>query len=335
MQYNQSREEIARKILHGIIIFLSRTGLIKVPGTFYTRKVPGTFLDETIAKFLKYHENIEVSSPLTLKAYKTDLKQAFVNCEKSIIKQISGYNDLWPACRNALNQWGKLSLASRNRKIATLKSFFNWLYRQRYLDKNYADLLVCPKIPKKIPHFLSVDEVVSVLKFLSNQKLKDQKHLQTKTLFLLLYGGGLRISEACTLTWQQVQWNERRLLIKGKGNKERFAVVPEFTMQSLNHLHNLTKSEFVFGEKALNPRIGYQMIHDLGKKVGLMNALHPHALRHSFATHMLASGANLRTLQTLLGHESLQATEKYTHLSVDQLARLVDQTHPLSKLKLG
>ena len=95
------------------------------------------------------------------------------------------------------------------------------------------------------------------------------------------------------------------------------------------------KTDYAFGEHELNTRTAYEMIRGLGKKVGLMNPLHPHALRHSFATHLLASGANLRTLQTLLGHDSLQATEKYTHLNVDQLARLIEQTHPLAKIKLG
>ena len=95
------------------------------------------------------------------------------------------------------------------------------------------------------------------------------------------------------------------------------------------------ESVYVFGSLPLHTRIGYEMIRQLGALAQLMNPLHPHALRHSFATHLLTSGANLRVLQTLLGHESLQATEKYTHLSVDHLARLIDQTHPLMKMKLG
>lgn len=297
--------------------------------------MPGTFIKEIISKFLKYHENVQVSSPLTIAAYKLDLKQTFVDNKN---KQITSYSEIWTATRPVLNQWGKLSPASRNRKIATLKSFFNWLYQERLIDKNYAEQLICPKVPKKIPHFLSVDEVIAVLNFLANEKnvFKKNDLQKIKTLFLLLYGGGLRISEACGLKWLQIQWNEKRILVRGKGNKERLCVVPNMTIQALKVLQSQNeKSEYVFGEKPLNARIGYQMIHDLGKKTGLTNALHPHALRHSFATHLLASGANLRTLQTLLGHESLQATEKYTHLSVDQLARLVDQTHPLSKLKLA
>ncbi len=293
-------------------------------------------IQATTLNFLKFQENIESASPLTLRAYALDLKQAFEGKQKFVLN----HNEFWDLARPALNRWGSLSLASRNRKIATLKSFFNWMYNERLTDKNFGSQLTCPKVPKKIPHFLSVDEVISVLNFFqqSSQTATSEKNqnylVKQKTLFLLLYGGGLRISEACLLQWKNVQVNERRLLVKGKGNKERFSILPAFCFEHLKKI-SLHKTAYVFGEQPLHTRIGYEMIRDLGKKAGLMNPLHPHALRHSFATHLLASGANLRTLQTLLGHDSLTATEKYTHLSVDHLARLIDQTHPLVKLKLG
>ncbi|MBC7741922.1 MAG: tyrosine-type recombinase/integrase [Bdellovibrionaceae bacterium] len=289
-----------------------------------------------VSNFLKYQENIESSAVLTLRAYALDLKQAFAGKQESILN----YSEFWDLARPALNKWGQLSLASRNRKIATLKSFFNWLYNEKLTEKNYGSQLTCPKVPKKIPHFLSVDEIISILNFFQisaglQLEEKYQKALiKQKTLFLLLYGGGLRISEASNLEWKNVQVSERRLLIKGKGGKERFSILPAFCFDHLQKI-SLSKTTFVFGDEPLNTRTGYEMIRDLGKKAALMNPLHPHALRHSFATHLLASGANLRTLQTLLGHDSLTATEKYTHLSVDHLARLIDQTHPLVKLKLG
>ncbi len=291
---------------------------------------------ELITNFLKYHENVESSSPLTIKAYHSDLSQAFLS-KQAIIYQ---HSELWGLARPALMNWGKLSLASRNRKIATLKSFFGWLYEEKLTDKNYGSQLTCPQVPKKIPHFLSVDEVISVLSYFKDSvdakadEKKQKYYLKQKTLFLLLYGGGLRISEACQLKWKDIQFDQRRLLIHGKGNKERFAILPAFCFEHLKKMPSLD-SVFVFGETTLHTRTGYEMIRELGKKAGLMNPLHPHALRHSFATHLLASGANLRTLQTLLGHDSLTATEKYTHLSVDHLARLIEQTHPLVKLKLG
>lgn len=291
---------------------------------------------DLIVNFLKYQENIKSASPLTIRAYRLDLTQAFAYKQKIIYD----YEELWSAVRPALTKWGQLSLASRNRKIASLKSFFNWLYNEKRTEKNWGSQLICPKVPKKIPHFLSVDEVIAILNFFKQRSiavadLKEQKNaLNQKTLFLLLYGGGLRISEACNLKWKDVQFDQRRVLIVGKGNKERFAVLPSYCFDHLTKVASL-KTEYVFGETNLHTRIGYEMVRELGKKVGLMNPLHPHALRHSFATHLLASGANLRTLQSLLGHDSLTATEKYTHLSVDHLARLIDQTHPLMKLKLG
>jgi site-specific recombinase XerD len=293
---------------------------------------------EIIDKYMKYQENIKSASPLTLKAYRIDLNQAFENN----LDIVYSYLDLWTHIRPSLGRWGNLSLSSRNRKIATLKSFFCWLYEEKLLETNYSNQLICPKVPKKIPDFLSVDEAISVINNI-NLRLKqslDQKqthHIQKqKSLFLLLYGGGLRISEACNLKWADIYFKEKRILILGKGNKERYAVLPSFCMDHLNAMYKQKDSRnfFVFGDHALNVRIGYEYVRSIGVCAGLMKPLHPHSLRHSYATHLLTSGTNLRTLQTLLGHESLQATEKYTHLSVDHLARLIEQTHPLRKIKL-
>jgi len=302
-------------------------------------------LIEQIDNFLKYLENIESCSPLTLKAYRLDLGQAFkiefenksmskINKKKTTNKNDSfifeSADQLWLVCRERLSAWGNLSLASRNRKSATLKSFFNYLYLNKIIDKNYADQIICPKVPKKIPHFISVDEVLSVLSYL--KKHKSTIPPQQETLFLLLYGGGLRISEACQLKWNQISFEEKKLTILGKGSKTRLVILPTFCIDTLSrYKKNNPPSMFVFGDKALNPRTGYELIRTLGAASGLMHPLHPHSLRHSFATHMLASGTNLRTLQKLLGHDTLQATEKYTHLNIDTLARIMDGAHPLAK----
>ncbi len=299
---------------------------------------------DLISNFLKYQENIKTCSPLTLKAYALDLKQAFINSRPKKSAPVSDFEDLWLIARDTLNQWSKLSLASRNRKIATLKSFFKWLFTKQKAPKDYGILLVCPTIPKKIPHFLSVDEVISILNSIEKRipELTNEKEVlyleQQRILFLVLYGGGLRISEACNLRWNDIQFKERRILILGKGSKERFSILPAFCFDHLKRFKNQfneVSTQYVFGIQPLHTRIGYEMIRRLGSLAQLMNPLHPHALRHSFATHLLSSGANLRTLQSLLGHESLQATEKYTHLGVDHLARLLEQTHPLMKLKLS
>lgn len=342
-------------------------------------------IQESIHNYLKFLENIESCSPLTLKAYKTDLIQAYnydkIN-ENDSHYLINSSEELWLITRQALNQWSSLSLSSRNRKIATLKSFFSWLYDQKLIDSTMSHRLICPKIPKKIPHFISVDEVASIIDYYKNFAETKTEH-QEFCLFTLIYGSGLRISEACHLKWKDISLEQRRLLILGKGNKERVVILPEFCINYLKKYKELycnesnsqkhtttnlagslgltdfssaslsanskqsrnvgykkdskivatSSSLFVFGHEPLNPRQGYNMIRNCGIKAGLLNPLHPHALRHSFATHLLASGANLRILQKILGHESLQATEKYTHLNVDQLAQTLQRSHPLSKLK--
>lgn len=296
----------------------------------------GQKLQEIVDNYLKYQENIESCSPLTIKAYRLDIGQIFFEKLNNVYEPAQ----IYPLAKENLGIWGNLSLSSRNRKIATLKSFFSWMFNQGLTESNHSHQLVCPKVSRKLPHFLSVDEVLSVMAYLNGPPPQDSEMLlyrqKQKTLFLLLYGGGLRISEACQVKWKDIHFTERRILIRGKGNKERFAVLPESAITQLSDFKKGSDSNanYVFGEKALNPRIGYKLIQELGVAAGLITPLHPHALRHSFATHLLSSGTNLRTLQKLLGHESLQATEKYTHLSVDHLARLVDKTHPLVKLKL-
>lgn len=288
-------------------------------------------IPQLVHDFLKHLSNQKSCSPLTIKAYKKDLEQAFTSATMKA-------EDLLATARKAQSAWSPLTHASRNRKTATLKSFFGWLYDGRIIEKPLADLLVGPKVPKKIPDFISVDEVLSVISYFENFKCLDQKtgtqNQKELSLFLLLYGAGLRISEACALKWSAVNLQSRSVRVTGKGDKERIVILPQFCAEKISELKKLAPSTFVFGDVALNSRTGYEWIRQIGKKCGLLHSLHPHSLRHSFATHMLASGANLRTLQKLLGHESLQATEKYTHLNVDQLARTMESKHPLSKFKL-
>jgi integrase/recombinase XerC/integrase/recombinase XerD len=276
---------------------------------------------------------VKSSSPLTLKAYKKDLEQAFG--EKSPKADASGLNEteLLTLVREAQNSWAGLSLSSRNRKSATLKSFFGWAYQEQLTERDLSTQITCPKVPKKLPHFLSVDEALAVLHSY-DKKDTSLLSLRDKTLFLVLYGAGLRVSEACVLKWTDVHFSSRSLRLIGKGHKERLVILPSLAIETLQYLRKISDDENVYvfgvGTEALNPRIAYEWVRTRGAKAQLMKPLHPHALRHSFATHLLSSGANLRTLQELLGHESLQATEKYTHLGVDQLARTLETHHPLS-----
>lgn len=309
-----------------------------------------TGLPEIVIKYLKYMENIKSASPHTLKAYALDLSQAY-NLHKFEVSDQKRENfspefrlshpttpafdskQIFNETQKALHQWAKLSLSSRNRKIATLKSFFSWLYEESLIDRDYSHQLHTPKVPQKLPHFISVDEILSCLNSFKMEPGVDEQ--QQQVLFLLLYGAGLRISEACSIAWKDISFSERQLLIHGKGQKERLISAPQITFDALKKLkamtHKNSLQDFVFGEKPLGTRKGFEWIRRRGIAANLLKPLNPHALRHSFATHMLGSGSNLRTLQKLLGHESLRATERYTHLSIDHLARVMESTHPLGK----
>lgn len=278
---------------------------------------------DLIVKYLKYLENVKSCSPHTRRGYNLDLKQAFQN-----IPDNSSEKELLSGLRSFQTQGQHYSMATRNRKAATLKSFLNWLYENRLISKELAPQIIAPKVPQKIPHFLSVDEAIAVLKSypeeLSTSELKD------KTLFCLIYGLGLRVSEACQIKWVDVNWDKQQILVTRKGHKEQWVPGPGFTFEVLKKWKSESQGfEYVFGNAPLHTRTAYEIIRQRGAKAALLKPLHPHALRHSYATHLLSSGADLRTLQELLGHTSLTATQKYTHISIHELARTIDTFHPL------
>ena len=336
-QYTVRCEHFARKIMHGSIETLTSEQSAKS----MTKNV---LISEEIYNYLKFMKNVQSSSDHTIRAYRLDLDQIFSFSRflsishPDLIKSAGsggtesplGEKDLLSCARAAFDRWRHLSPASRHRKIATLKSFLGWMYEKNLIESNLSDQFVCTKIPKKLPDFISVDEMMAVLQ--SFQQDHPPAYLENeKTLFLLLYGGGLRVSEACQLRWKDILWAQSCLRILGKGQQERLVILPPMSMAQLMKTKSQALGNYVFGDTALNTRTAYEWIRQRGAKAGLLKTLHPHSLRHSYATHMLSSGANLRTLQELLGHKSLQATEKYTHISVGELAETMESRHPLGR----
>lgn len=280
-------------------------------------------LSPLVDKFLKYQENIKSASPHTLKAYGRDLSQS--------IERMNSLQELRDRIGEVQLRWKHLAPASRNRKAATLKSFFSYLFDEKLINEDWSRRVVSPKVPRKLPHFISVDEALVLLQYIE----KDQRPeaLETEVLFLLMYGGGLRVSEACGLRVKDIDFRGRVLRILGKGRKERLVALPSRAVEALikkTREEALAPDEFIWGADAMDPRNAYEKIRRLAREAGLLRPLHPHALRHSFATHLLSGGANLRTLQELLGHASLVATQKYTQVSMDDLARTLEARHPLS-----
>lgn len=287
---------------------------------------------ETIfGTFLREMSEIHQASSHTIRAYQKDLQQVFdyQNSKSSIPKINESY--LLKKIKCAQISWAPLALSTRQRKAATMKSFLRWLYERNLIATPLQDKIEAPTVPKKIPHFLSIDEVLLLFAYLKKEKLNQatDKNKFYLALLYLLYGGGLRVSEACQLCWKNIRVPSAEVLILGKGQKERWVVLPQKTMEALTALPRVSSS--IWGSRGLTERRAYDWIRKLGKQAGLRTPLHPHALRHSYATHLITAGMNLRTLQELMGHSSLASTEKYLHLSMDQLARTLDSHHPLGE----
>lgn len=298
-------------------------------------------LSQMVCNYLKTLDLQESASPNTIKSYAKDLEQfldSIGSCKISVVDGIRvnfigsepllTENEVKIALQETLTSWSELSLASRNRKISCLKSFFDWAQQKRILENNPTLHIIAPKVPFKTPHFLSIDEIQAVIAVLKSRPLLEKK------LFALLYGGGLRISEATSIRWNQLERNKQSLRVMGKGKKERMVSLPLSAWKILIIEENIsTKTEFQSTILGLSPQQAYIRVREWGRLAGLMKGLHPHALRHSMATHLLSSGADLRILQELLGHDSLATTQRYTHLQLQHLATSLEKHHPLSQNK--
>lgn len=300
------------------------------------------FLSSHASKYLKYLELNKAASVHTLKSYATDLNQfigvedlhthgAIEEISKATVKNLQEI--LLDLLHDSLNSWSELKPASRQRKLSALRAFFAYLYEENILDKDLRFKIPSVKVPLKIPHFLSLDESLALLK--SAQEDQSEKGQKVFLFLLVIYGMGLRVSEACNLKWKDFDLNSSLVRVLGKGKKERIIAVPELVKIEMKKRKPLKMDEYLFGETALNQRVGYDWVREAGRRAQLTRPVHPHALRHSYATHLLNSGSDLRVIQMLLGHESLSATQKYTHVSMEKLSQAIESSHPLSASKLS
>lgn len=242
----------------------------------------------------------------------------------------------------------KSSLA---REISTIRNFFNWLRRQKILNNTAVTIIVTPRKAKVLPRALDIEQTFQVLEA-SEEPQNKWQGLRDTAIFTILYGCGLRISEALALnigdinlhshnspaaTEPDVTASNDYLRIKGKGNKERIVPLLGIIKEKIAAYlaacpYHLTTGEPLFlgarGER-LSPRIVQRSLAKIRTSLGLPDTLTPHALRHSFATHLLAEGTDLRSIQELLGHASLSTTQRYTDVQIDSLQKEYNQAHPL------
>lgn len=284
--------------------------------------------------FLTDLKNKNFSSQ-TLRTYRTVLGEFVTFCET---RKITKEQAFVPANLRTFIANLQLKNPTRNtvlRKIATLRSFSTYLMRQGLLNKNPFKLLPCPKREKLLPKFLSVPETDRLLDATTRSK---HSALRDKALFELMYSSGLRRSEVTNLRIRDIDFFNGLVKVFGKGRKERLVPVTQTALQALKD-YLATRKDPQANEALFLNRNGQPLSGDgiayIFKNTAIASHLArrvtPHSLRHSFATHLLGNGCDLRSLQEMLGHKSLSTTQVYTHVSLEQLKSVYNQAHPKSK----
>ena len=296
---------------------------------------------DAVARYLTYLEVERRASPNTLAAYGHDLDTlvAFLDARdlSTDVRQIDLY-----ALRAWLGELARTHAASSvARKVAALRSFMRWLRRKGIVDRSPADELATPKVRRPLPTLLSVDSAQEVMEHSDDTRMGRRD----RAILELLYGSGLRVSELIGLSLVDVELAGRTVTVVGKGDKERMAPLGSKCVAALEaylavrptlvHPKLQTQDAKAVFLSPKGARLGRRDINRIVQTHGALGAgrgdLHPHALRHTCATHMLDGGADLRAIQELLGHAKLSTTQRYTHLSVEQLLRVYDAAHPLAR----
>ena len=297
--------------------------------------------EEALAQFVDHLASERRASRHTVSAYRRDLEQLgqflFEKRGELAVRRIDVF-----LLRGWLGTLARVvSPASVARKIAAVKALFRFLHRRALVDRDPAAELASPKVRKPLPTFLGVDAAREVVESPDDDTPSGRRD---RALLEVLYGSGLRVSELAGLDLADVDLREASLRVRGKGNKERTAPLGRAAVRAietyLERRSALPRPGAAPHASALflstrGARIGVRQVQTLVHRYGELGAgradLHPHALRHTCATHMLEGGADLRAIQELLGHASLATTQRYTHVSLDQLMKVYDGAHPLAK----
>ncbi len=300
-------------------------------------------MDALIHQYTEHLRGERNVSPHTLRNYLSDLAQfgGFLR-EREFCLDSHGLVDprkidvhILRAYLAALAKDRKKS--SVGRKLAALKGFFRYLVNARKLDKDPLLLIHAPKQEKPLPAFLSVDDVFLLL---GGIKIDNGLDIRDRAALEVFYSTGIRVSELVGLNWADVDFQLGIIRVVGKGSKERIVPIGEIALQALRDYGREQRQKWHFSAKGetavylnnrgqrITTRSVARVVEKHLKRAGIQVKMGPHGLRHSFATHLLNSGADLRVIQELLGHASLSTTQKYTHLNLDALTAVYDKAHP-------
>lgn len=306
-------------------------------------------MKELIEKYLKYLKIERNSSDHTITSYRNDLTQLLDFTARHFEKDADSV-EVSEMDRLTIRLWlGELTEEgmARNtiaRKVAAVRSFFKYCYKRSYITKNPAHLLIIPKKEKRLPKIVQAGEINEMMELAGDS---DPAAIQERAILELFYSTGIRLSELTNLNVKDIQVHQHQLTVLGKGSKQRIVPLGDKALDAVkNHLQ--TRSE-LFTEKSSNeaknalflsaggdriyPRMVQRIIKKYLLKVSEVTQKSPHTLRHSFATHMLDAGADIRLIKEFLGHANLASTQIYTHTSVERLQKIYSQAHPRAENK--
>lgn len=305
-------------------------------------------MDKFISDFKNYLENEKRFSSHTVRNYISDLKQ-FQEFLKKVFPEGNDVEKIdVMVLRGFLGYLHSKELNRRSimRKLASVKSFFKFLLREGRIKSNPAKIIHSPRITKSIPRVMTEEETEIVIETpLKEKKIEGKvgkiKMLRDLAILEMLYATGLRASELVSLKSENLFYQDRVIRIFGKGNKERIVPFGENAAIALKrYLNEKERMGYDLGYLFLNLRGGkltsrslQRIVEKYSKELLSGKKVTPHTFRHSFATHLLSRGADLRTIQELLGHQSLSTTQKYTHIAAVELKKIYEKVHPRAKRK--
>jgi len=293
---------------------------------------------KTISEFETYLKVEKNASLHTIKNYLADIEQFHSFIEKEMINAFSEVNH--QAIRLYLTELFEKGLSRRSvsRKLSSMRAFFKFLEREHYIESNPFHQISLPKMQKTIPDFFYKEELEKLFEV---EKLDTPLSVRNQAIIELFYATGIRVSELVQLKVSDIDFNVGTLLVIGKGNKERYVPFGMYAEDALNNYLKHSRKELLMKSdeqtdilflnhlgKPLTTRGIRHILNEMIKKAALTSAIHPHKLRHTFATHLLNEGADMRSVQEMLGHENLSSTQIYTHVTKDYLQTIYKNAHP-------
>ena len=295
-------------------------------------------MHERLLKFIDEIENEKHYSNLTIKGYFSDLSIFIEYLNNNNIKKLNEveYDDIRQFINYLYNLNYKNTTISRH--VSALKSFFKYLKINNIIKNNPCILISNPKKEKRLPKYLNYEDTERLLNSFNNNYYLG---LRNSLILEILYSTGIRVSEITNIKFKDISMNDKTIKIIGKGNKERYAffgskcykLIKDYCKNSYKKLNKYNLEYLILSKtgKKINERQIRDVIDEATKLANIDMKISPHVLRHTFATHMLNEGADLRSVQELLGHENLSTTQVYTHLSNDRIRNIYLKTHPRAK----